>query len=80
MKAISLRAFRDSLATLTEPVEVVKREAGELRTLGTWTPTIPHTEAGECWCADCTAQELQLQPLPSARRFTPVPKPSKRRP
>lgn len=38
MKTISLRTFRVAVDRLTEPVIVVKREGGELRTLGTWTP------------------------------------------
>lgn len=38
MKTISLRAFRVAVDRLTEPVIVVKRESGEIRTLGTWTP------------------------------------------
>lgn len=38
MKTISLRQFRDSVADLTESVQVVKREDDGLVTLGTWTP------------------------------------------
>lgn len=67
MKTISLRQFRDTVGSLTEPVQVVKRENGELVTLGQWSPTVLHTTEGECWCADCTAKELRLQPLPPER-------------
>lgn len=38
MKTISLRTFRVAVDRLDEPVQVVKREDGELRVLGTWMP------------------------------------------
>lgn len=39
MKSISLRQFRDSIAALTEPVTVLRRDgAGNFQVLGEWHP------------------------------------------
>ena len=68
MKQISARAFRVLFPKLGEAVTVSTRgEGGEVRILGTWTPAIPYADT---W-ADVPGQ--------TARTFTPVPKPIKRR-
>ena len=68
MKQISARAFREVFRTLDEPVTVSTRgEGGYVKIIGTWTPAIPYADT---W-ADVPGQ--------TARTFTPVPKPIKRR-
>lgn len=43
MRQMSLRAFRDSIATLHQPVEVSKRDGdGNIQVLGFWTPYMQH--------------------------------------
>ena len=63
MKTITLRAFRVAIGNQTEPVTVVKREAGEVVTLGTWTPlNVPQA----------------IHAVTEAWKGRPAPKPSKR--
>jgi len=87
MKQISLRKFRDSIADLTEPVIVLRRSPdGDMAELGQWTPTVRHTDVGECWCSDCTHAALNpphaegvpyTGPRFNSVPFTPVPKKGK---
>lgn len=43
MRQMSLRAFRDTIATLHQPVEVSKRDSdGNILVLGYWTPYAQH--------------------------------------
>lgn len=60
MRQMSLRAFRDSIADQTSPVEVSKREDdGNIRVLGFWTPYNRHPVAS-------------LGPLPAVRLELPI--------
>lgn len=48
MRQISLRAFRDSIADIHQPVEVSRRDGqGNIQVLGYWTPYVQHPEDGE---------------------------------
>lgn len=78
MRTISLRKFRDSIADLTEPVEVARRSDCEIQVIGTWTPRIiqpilidlgPNaTPADADRARERWGRERTLSP------FTPVPK------
>jgi hypothetical protein len=75
MKTISLRAFRVAVDRLAEPVQVVKREDGALRTLGTWTPVSTMTDSRAL--DGIRPGEPQPSASFNSRPFTPVPKRSK---
>ena len=71
MKTISLRQFRDSIASLEEPVQVNRRDPdGAFVTLGSWYPV----QAG----VPVMVGEV-TQPRFNTRPFSPAPKGGKSR-
>ena len=79
MRTISLRQFRDTIADLDEPVTVQRRDtAGNYQIIGEWHPLSGGLPAA-IYHSDGVEHPTEANVVAIARRFTPVPKPARRK-